>query len=240
MENTLTTGPSKAMSVPENPRVFVGMPNQGTVSIETFRSVMKLGWAVAQQPLPDGRHIADLQFKDCETSALMQARYQLITDALATPGITHFLWIDTDIGFPPDALHRLLMHGKPVVAANYPMKTMPICPPTARTRAEGYPFGKFLVTTPTSSGLEEACLIGFGFCLIEIDVFRKIPEPWMSMPFTAARGEGTKPHFMGEDTTFCDTCHELGIPIYVDHDLSQEIVHVGRFSYKNEYVHVEG
>lgn len=54
-------------------------------------------------------------------SAIDQGRCQLATDALAD-GFDETMWIDSDIGFNPDAVERLRSHNLPFTVALYPQK----------------------------------------------------------------------------------------------------------------------
>ena len=39
--------------------------------------------------------------------------------------------------------------------------------------------------------------------------------------------------FMGEDTYFCMLLKRKGVPVYVDHNVSLEIGHLGEFEFKH-------
>jgi hypothetical protein len=42
--------------------------------------------------------------------------------------------------------------------------------------------------------------------------------------------------YQGEDWNMCEALEKAGVPIYVDHDLSKRIGHVGTFKYTHEVV----
>ena len=64
---------------------------------------------------------------------------------------------------------------------------------------------------------------------IHASVFKGIAYPWFDTPWI----EENEKH-IGEDTFFCVRCKEAGIPIYVDHDLSWEVRHIGEHEFGME------
>jgi hypothetical protein len=42
--------------------------------------------------------------------------------------------------------------------------------------------------------------------------------------------------YQGEDWTFCEACDKLGIPLFIDHDLSREVGHVGNYEFTHDVV----
>ncbi len=137
-------------------------------------------------------------------------------------GTTHMLWIDSDMVFPADIIHRLWKHDLDVVGANCPRKMLPTIP-----TCEKIDGGK-LWTLAGSTGLEETRRIGFGILMMKVEVFKDLPEPWF--PFTydyKVRG------YDGEDTNFCRALQAKGIRMWVDHDLSKEIRHTGPFNFEH-------
>jgi GT2 family glycosyltransferase len=80
-------------------------------------------------------------------------------------------------------------------------------------------------TMPESTGLQEVGSIGTGIMLIKRRVFEGMSEPWFDMPWQTTRG------YMGEDVFFCRKARELGFKVYIDHDVSHEIGHIGTFEF---------
>ncbi len=56
-------------------------------------------------------------------SLITRARNNCVAQFLANPEWTHLVWIDSDIGFSPDAIFRLLLSDYDVAAGVYPLKT---------------------------------------------------------------------------------------------------------------------
>ena len=55
-------------------------------------------------------------------SLITRCRNSIVAEFLATPGYTHLMWVDADLGFTPEAVLRLLDSGHPVAAGVYPFK----------------------------------------------------------------------------------------------------------------------
>ncbi|MCO6505915.1 MAG: hypothetical protein J6570_02230 [Snodgrassella sp.] len=55
-------------------------------------------------------------------SLITRARNNCVAKFLAHPEWTHLCWIDTDIGFSPEAFQRLLLADRDIVAGVYPLK----------------------------------------------------------------------------------------------------------------------
>ena len=138
-----------------------------------------------------------------------QARETLLHDVVELWGATHVLWLDADMTFPPDAALRLLSHDRDVVAANYMTRTAHPKPTASR---DGRPVSSHGVT-----GLEAVDHVGMGVFLMRSSVVQNIPRPrfWYSTLTET------------EDVYFCRRLNEAGHPICVDHDLSNEVGHVG-------------
>ncbi len=161
-----------------------------------------------------------------------QVRGTLIVDQRATlvrqaqrVNATHILWIDSDMRFPKDGLMRLLAHGKPIVAANYPTRRPPIIP-TAEHREHG-----FLFTQASSTGLAEVTRCGMGFMLVDATVYSTIPEPWFAIGYNRTDGRYT-----GEDTFFLNRAREIGkYETLIDQELSREVKHIGAIEFENAH-----
>jgi hypothetical protein len=154
------------------------------------------------------------------------ARQELV-EALVGQGVTHILWIDSDMSFPPDALIRLLEHNVPVVGINYSHRGLP--PDYVAIKRIDVPSEK-LATTDDSTGLESVEAVGFGLVLTRIDALRKLPPiadgPWFNHEWLKDAQQ-----WVGEDVYFCKLLNAAGVPILVDHDLSKECSHIGSFEY---------
>lgn len=142
------------------------------------------------------------------------ARENLLHEVVELWGATHVLWLDTDMVFPPDTAVRLLRHNLEIVAANYTTRRAPIRPTAKR---HGQP-----VTSEGARGLEEVEHVGMGVFLMHAAVVAGLPRPrfWYSTPTET------------EDVYFCKLVRAAGHRIYVDHDLSHEVGHVGQQTHR--------
>jgi hypothetical protein len=142
----------------------------------------------------------------------------------------YLLFIDSDHTFPADLPHRLIKHNKPIVAANCVTKTLP-SQPTARAFQEGNPQGEVVYSDPDKHGLQQVWRIGTGVMLIRKDALDRIPHSAWAMVY---KEEGDT--YQGEDWTFCAAAAELNIPIFIDHDISRMVGHIGNLEYTHDYV----
>jgi len=152
------------------------------------------------------------------TTILPQGRQTLAENALKAGygAITHLLWIDSDMKFPPDTLLRMLRRDEKLVGANYPTRRPPH-KPTAR-HGDGSP----VRTTPDSSGLEKVDRMGFGLLWMAREVIAGMERPFFDYQY-----RGPELDWTGEDSYFFAKARALGFEAYVDHDLSKEVLHVG-------------
>lgn len=163
----------------------------------------------------------------CQTSLLPEGRWRLVED-LKAKGVDKALWIDTDMRFPKEGLHMLLRHNVPIVGANYVSRR----PPFRFTAATLDNPPKVCETKPGQTGLEEVSHLGFGFLLTDMSVFDSTSPvfdfSWYHDP------DENKWKIIGEDVHFCREMRARGHKIYVDHELSSAIGHIGEFEYNAE------
>ena len=158
---------------------------------------------------------------------LSQVRQSLLRATLAKTEATHMLWLDSDMKFPPDTLHRLLLHGKKFVAAQGVTKKIP-AEPVAQALD-----GTRCFSDPEKSGLEEVRHVGLAVALLRvIQGLRVMQPPHFTMDWIEERSA-----YAGEDVFFCHRLRsELDMKLYVDHDLSREIGHIGTLEYNHSLV----
>ena len=161
---------------------------------------------------------------------IQNQRADLCLEAMGE-GCSHVRFIDSDMTFPQDMVQRLLAHDKDIVATNCARRRMPTGPTAQRTLPDGS--RELIYTMPESTGLEEVESIGMGVMLIKRKVFESLTEPWFETPWrTDKRG------YIGEDVFFCRKAAAAGFKIYIDHDVSKEIGHIGTFEFKHDHTWV--
>lgn len=209
-------------------RVLVGVPS-GQHWVAQFG--VDLGSLMVQfymKRVP-GYRSQELRVANVRSSILPKNRLDCIK--LAKKGrADYLLFLDTDHSFPSDMLHRLIAHGKPIVAVNCVTKTIP-SQTTARAFNPDDPQGIPVYSDPDKHGLERVWRVGTGVMLIRRDAFEAIPHSAWGMVFCEEADT-----YQGEDWSFCQAAQAVGIPIFIDHDLSREVGHIGNFEYTHEYV----
>lgn len=205
----------------KNPSVMIGIPSGDGWKADFGMSLAGLV-ASAPKPLRNGGQLSNLFLWNTKGSILSRGRDTLAKKAIES-GVSHLLMVDSDMTFPNWTLHQLLSHNVEVVAANCATKGIPSYP-TARQKG-AKPAGE-LVYSDRKEALERVWRVGTGVMLIKTSVFAKLPQPWF--PITWHEGNDD---YTGEDWNFCAGLAEIGVPVYVDHKLSQHIGHVGSFTY---------
>jgi hypothetical protein len=138
----------------------------------------------------------------------------------------YLLWLDSDMRFPRETIGHLMLRDKPIVAANYATRRMPV-KPVAMMDNDGE-IGR-VYTAPDSEGLQPVDYIGMGVMMVKREVFEKVEAPWFAIPYSTV-GQ----HYIGEDVFFCRKAREAGYEVLVDHDLSHQVKHIGTFEYSHE------
>lgn len=192
----------------------------------------KFGLSLAMLMSRMGEHIPpykvnNVMVRNRKGSILPQSRQQLAEFALSWEA-SHILFVDSDMVFPSDTLHRLIAPRKWVVGCNCPTKIIPAAT-TARQKSTK-PAGD-QVFSHDKTGLEKVWRVGTGVMLLDTRVFAGLEKPWFPIEWKPELGD-----FQGEDWGFCAKLEAAGFPIFVDHDLSREIGHVGAFDYTHEVV----
>jgi hypothetical protein len=143
---------------------------------------------------------------------------EMLIDALIDKEFSHVLFIDDDMQFEPSILNDLARRELDFVVCDYPRKKIPRS--TIAVGLDDEPMKK-------DEGLEEAKQVGFGMALIKMDVVKCVKKPRFPLPFNSSTGE-----YGSEDYFFCMRARENGYRIWVDHDASKKVGHIGSYMYK--------
>ncbi len=162
-------------------------------------------------------------------SALSTMRTEMVVQALHAE-CTHLLFVDTDMVFQPSMLDELIDDGVEVVAANCPVKSVP-SQPTAR-RWDGRKY-ELVFTNDECERLERVDRVGTGVMLIDLSIMSGVEAPWFA--FRPYEGGG----YQGEDWCFCEQLEKANIPIWVDHEVSKDIGHIGYLTHTHRMVKPE-
>ena len=171
-----------------------------------------------------------VSLKISQGTLIQNQRADLSLEAMGE-GCTHILFIDSDMTFPQDMIQRLLKHDLDIVATNCARRRMPTGPTAQIYKDNGE--RELVYTMPESTGLQEVGSVGMGVMLIKANVFAKLAEPWFETPW-----RHDKRGYIGEDVFFCKKAREAGFKIWIDHDVSKEIGHIGMFEFKHDHTWV--
>jgi hypothetical protein len=150
-----------------------------------------------------------------------------LAEAALKEGADYILWIDADMRFPKNTIERLLAHDKDIVGVNATTRNYPVSPTAKHLECD---FEKnsstwIPVNSKGKTGVEKVAAIGCGVMLCKAEVFKKTPQPW----FWFHKLKSDK--ILGEDVHFCIAAHDAGFETWVDHGLSNEIGHIGQYTY---------
>jgi len=70
-----------------------------------------------------------------------------------------------------------------------------------------------------------------GCMLIKANVFRTMAEPWFQIGYSPDWKT-----FVGEDMYFCREAQKAGFKVYIDHDVSKQVRHIGVLEFMHEHV----
>jgi hypothetical protein len=210
------------------------LPTRQTVETDFMVSVINLFSYFNRVQVP-GYQGQSLALMNRRSAIIPKSRQELVLDAFEQK-CSHILFIDDDQIFPPNLPHRLASHGKRVMACNIATKAQGNSIPTARRApAPGEWWGGHIIPSKGKKGIEKVWRIGFGVILIDLQVFKDekgelLPFPWFNMEWRGAPVND----FCGEDWFFCELMDKRGIPIWIDHDASLRVGHIGKWIYDLE------
>ena len=193
------------------------------------RSHMEIGTAfdLANMSAYTAKHTKhDLSLFTSSGTLIFDQRNNLVKAALEAK-CTHILWVDADMRFPKDTIIRLLANNKAIVGVNATTRVEPV-KPTAKNlfidqeKKEGQ---WTAVDSKDKKGVEKVSALGCGVLLVDTQVYKKMTEPY----FWFYEIPGDK--ILGEDVYFCVKAFDIGFDSFVDHGLSNEIGHIGQYTY---------
>lgn len=210
-------------------KLFFATPSLQQLDADFTWSLVDMQRALTLHRIP-GYENTTMAIGNRRSSLLLKSRHELVKDALAGD-FTHILFIDSDQTFPNSVVHRLARHGKRVIGCNIASKKQGGSYPTARLAPKDQTewFAGHQVYSKGKKGIEQVWRLGFGVIMIHLDVFRELPKPWFMNEYFPEIDD-----YGGEDWFFCKQCEKHGIPIWIDHELSCEIGHVGPWIYGHD------
>lgn len=198
-------------------KIAISVPTYGACNATfTYSLAMMIGRVCSDPPVPNMAVSNNIMIG----SILPSVRHDLIM-AAKKQSATHMLWLDSDMEFPPDTLHRLMKHDKEIVAANYVTRKLPIIPVSQDLNSQR-------VNSNGKTGLQEVRHCGLGVCLVDMKVIEAMEPPYFMFGYTKSG------KFVGEDVFFLHRARNNGTKVYIDHDLSNEVAHIGEYRYDME------
>jgi hypothetical protein len=157
----------------------------GVVTVEYMDSMMRLAAAMRARAGISGRQYF------LESSLINRARNAYATAVLQDPSITHLMFIDSDMGFSPTAVTKLLDFDQPFAGCICPYRTMEFerfhqvarqidDPGLAKTVAQNYVSADRLLRrdgrVEVADGFARAERLGMALTLLRRDVLEQISE----------------------------------------------------------------
>lgn len=209
--------------------VVVGVPSLYDMWHEKFcMSLINMVRHFQEVPLGSFRK-QSIQVGSMRGSDLRNVRLDIVKRAQSVDA-SHLLFADADQTYPKDTLHRLIKHDVDVVACNIATKQIPSQPTARYFNEKKLATGERVYNDP-KKGLEKVWRVGTGVMLIKMKIFEKTGLNVFSGPW---QEEYQK--YQGEDWSLVEACEKVGIPVYIDHALSEEVRHWGQFGYDHDVV----
>jgi hypothetical protein len=118
--------------------------------------------------------------------------------------------------FAPNILDIMFARKVPVLVTNYLIKVDE--PKFVAISLDG----KRVPTTKESTGIVPIAYTGFGLSVFDLDVFKKVPQPWFQPEF-----EPEKSIYTTEDNPCYRRMRDAGFTVYCDLDASKLVSHHG-------------
>lgn len=200
-------------------RLFVSVPSCREWKPAFGSSFVGLNCKLVSNGLKDHKLMAVYPEIAAQASCLSHAR-QIALNKAIEGNFSHWLSLDDDMQFPVDVVDQMLAHDKDVVTANYRRKNPHI--------VSGVCMGLDgeIIDSTGKSGLEQIGWMGGGMFLADIEKIKHIPRPHFEVSWCAERQD-----YYDQDNYFSAKLRQFGCEIWLDHDMSQSIFHVGDYHY---------
>jgi len=196
----------------KNVSVMIGVPSTGGWKARFGVCLAMLCAQLTQQRV-------SFAINSKESSLLPRARQELVDDARKL-GFDYLLFLDDDMIFPASVFDDLVAHGKTIAAANCVVRS------AQQPRFTASRDGQFL-NSARLTGISQADKVGSAVMLLDLRNFGSDTGGLFEVPWDEA-----KKAYHGEDYTFCRKMREQGVAIWIDHDLSKKIGHIGSFVFE--------
>lgn len=197
------------------PRVLVAIPSGDRVHANFAMALATMLYLAGAMRVP-------LALANNKGSCVHKNRNNAVSEAHRLES-SKILFIDSDMTFPPNALERLLAHEKPIVGASYASRGEP-----------HHNLAKSLSTEYTPvKGLTEVAGLPAGMLLIDVAVFESLKRPYFRFPFVEEDpAQGVEASEIGEDYDFCNRVRAAGFKVFMDVELSLDMIHWGEAGWR--------
>jgi len=209
-------------------RVAVCIPSRGEMEIGT-------AFDLANMIKFDAKHRkGDTALYTVNGTLIFDQREKLVREAI-NDGADYILWIDADMRFPKDTIKRLMAHNKDIVGVNATTRSIPVRSTAKNLVAdmENRVNHWIQVSSKNKTGLEKVTSLGCGVLMVKAEVYKKTPQPWFWFEMLPVD------KLLGEDVYFCVKAYDAGFDTWVDHGLSNEIGHIGSYTFGWHDIHTE-
>lgn len=217
-------------------KVFVALPcYSGSLEVLTYKSLthdlFRIALGGTEMRIFDEIGHADIYL----------LRAQLVASFLADPDATDFVMIDSDVGWEPGGLMKLLSHDVDLVAGAYPKRQEPL----QFMFRSAMDDGQALMGDP-ATGLIEVWGMPGGFMRCSRAMLEKMVEHYKDLeavdrtipggkvtrifdPYWIDAPGGNGRMVLSEDYSFCQRWRDLGGKVYMDASIS--LAHIGTKAY---------
>lgn len=162
-------------------------------------------------------------------SNIVSGRQQRVSAAIESD-CTHLMFVDDDMVFASDIVHKMLTEMNTLTIAGHKKIAMGVNP-CRKSPVDLYYTAKPVdseefLKSKGQSGVVEVSRCGMGVFMIPIPLLREIPAPHFEVKWLPEKGEHE-----GEDFYFIRKLREHGVEVFCDQDISQTIGHAGEFIY---------
>ncbi len=228
---------------PSDVRIAIMTPSVRQPSWDYIKSVETLEAYVLSHGVLGSRIGYMERMLKTQCSNLPQGRQDMLDDAVSE-GFTHGVMIDDDMGFPPDILDIMLPRNVQCLGVNA-LRKDPLKASYTATALDGS-----ILESYGKSGYEVVRDCGLGFMVLDLSIFsgvavdlvdclrfsgftaapmRSVPRPHFEILYDTAFGG-----YCGEDRYFTRKLSQYGVAVFIDHDASHYITHIGDFPYGYE------
>jgi len=193
-------------------------------------------------------------------SLITRARNFIANEFLRQEEYSHLLFIDSDMGFPPDTAARYLKADKDVVCGIYPVKNLDMEKlrgidlklklPDAEAASLSYAVKFRKGVTPDQDGFVSVEYGATGFMLIKREVLARMAEAYPELKYHYSYAmlydhmydnyaffdtmiDPETNEYLPEDFSFCKRFRAIGGEVHAD--LRSRFQHVGTAVYKGDY-----